>query len=297
MKTETITLSYQEKLPELALAVGFFDGLHIGHMTLLKEALNSANLEPAILSFEPDFKAKIFHTLPELLLSEKEKESALSWLGFKYCFLLKSEESVISSDPNDFLTLILNMNVKKLIVGKDFTFGKFGKGKIELLKKLENQGVEVIVKDLIELSNEKVASSLIKNTIKNGDIEKANQLLGYPFYLVNPVIHGLQNGQKIGYPTANQEYPVEKVKLKDGVYKTRTTIDGKSYPSMTNIGNHPTINPLDNSIIETYVIGYSGDLYGKEIKVSFHKFLREQVKFSSLEALKCQLDKDIEACK
>lgn len=297
MKTETITLSYQEKLPELALAVGFFDGLHIGHMTLLKEALNSAGLEPAILSFEPDFKAKIFHTLPELLLSEKEKESALSWLGFKYCFLLKSEESVISSDPNDFLTLILNMNVKKLIVGKDFTFGKFGKGKPELLKKLENQGVEVIVKDLIELSNEKVASSLIKNTIKNGDIEKANQLLGYPFYLVNPVIHGLQNGQKIGYPTANQEYPVEKVKLKDGVYKTRTTIDGKSYPSMTNIGNHPTINPLDNSIIETYVIGYSGDLYGKEIKVSFYKFLREQVKFSSLEALKCQLDKDIEACK
>lgn len=295
MKTLHIDLDYQEKNKPQALAVGFFDGLHLGHMSLLQEALHSG-LRPSVLSFESDFKAKIFHSERELLLSDTEKEKALSWLGFDSCYLLKSEEKVIQAKPEEFLSLLEYLCVKKLIVGKDFTFGAKGKGTPELLLSLREKGIDVIIKDLVEIHDEKISSSLIKEKIKEGDIEAANQLLGYPFYLENPVIHGLKNGKKIGYPTANQEYPKEKVRLKEGVYRTRTLIEGKSYPSMTNIGTHPTIHPLEKPIIETYIIGYDGNLYGSDIRVSFYQHLREQRKFSSLSELKAQLDLDIQAC-
>ena len=131
----------------------------------------------------------------------------------------------------------------------------------------------------------------VKHLLKEKKIEEANKILGYNFYVEGPVVHGLENGRKINFPTANLE--VDEQILPDGVYITRTTVDGKVYKSMTNIGTHPSVSELDKPIIEAHLLNFSEFIYGKIIKVEFFKFIREQKKFPSLDALKDQLKKDL----
>ena len=131
----------------------------------------------------------------------------------------------------------------------------------------------------------------VKHLLKEKKIEEANKILGYNFYVEGPVVHGLENGRKINFPTANLE--VDEQILSDGVYITRTTVDGKVYKSMTNIGTHPSVSELDKPIIEAHLLNFSEFIYGKIIKVEFFKFIREQKKFPSLDALKDQLKKDL----
>ena len=130
----------------------------------------------------------------------------------------------------------------------------------------------------------------IKSLLKSKKIEEANKILGYNYYVEGPVIHGLKNGRKINFPTANQE--IEEEILSNGVYITRTKIGDKIYKSMTNIGTHPTISELDKPVIETHLLDFSDDIYGQNVKVEFIKFLREQKKFPSLKELKEQLEQD-----
>ena len=131
----------------------------------------------------------------------------------------------------------------------------------------------------------------VKLLLKEKKIEEANKILGYNFFVEGPVLHGLENGRKINFPTVNLE--VDEELLPDGVYITKTTVDGKVYKSMTNIGTHPSISELDKPIIEAHLLHFSEFIYGKVIKVEFLKFLREQQKFASLDALKEQLKKDL----
>ena len=131
----------------------------------------------------------------------------------------------------------------------------------------------------------------VKHLLKEKKIEEANKILGYNFYVEGPVVHGLENGRKINFPTANLE--VDEQILPDGVYITKTTVDGKVYKSMTNIGTHPSVSELDKPIIEAHLQNFSEFIYGKIIKVEFFKFIREQKKFPSLDALKDQLKKDL----
>ncbi len=131
----------------------------------------------------------------------------------------------------------------------------------------------------------------IKSLLREKKIEEANKSLGYNYYVEGPVLHGLENGRKINFPTVNLE--VDEKLLPDGVYISRTTVDGKVYKSMTNIGTHPSISELDKPIIETNIIDFSEFIYGKIVKVEFLKFIREQKKFPSLDALKEQLKKDL----
>lgn len=273
----------------LALTIGFFDGLHKGHKLLIQEILNSEDLTPSVMTFETDFKSKLFHDEPELLLTEKEKENLLFRSGIQHDYILPSLPFVYQANKEDFLSLLRKLNVKKIVVGEDFTFGYKGAYKAKDFLGLEKEGVEVKIIPLLEDDGIKVSSSYIRNLLKEGKPKEASSLLGYPFFLKGKVIHGLENGRKLGFPTANITYPKEKVKLKVGVYKTKTQINGKIYPSMTNVGDHPTIEELSNNIVETYIIGFQGDLYGKEIKVSFVDYLRDQKKFSSLDELKNQL--------
>ena len=130
----------------------------------------------------------------------------------------------------------------------------------------------------------------IKSLLKSKKVEEANKLLGHKFYIESPVIHGLENGRKINFPTLNQE--IEEEILPNGVYVTRTKIGDKIYKSMTNIGTHPTISKLDKPIIETHIIDFSGDIYGQIVKVEFLKYLRDQKKFPSFDDLKEQLKQD-----
>ena len=159
-----------------------------------------------------------------------------------------------------------------------------------------DKGVKVEILPLFEMNGEKVSSTRIRALLNDHQIKEANELLGYDFFYQGRVIHGKENGRKISFPTANIDLENKKFRLSNGVYKTRTILNGTSYPSMTNIGNHPTIDPLRSAIIETHIFSLDDDLYGNDIKVEFLSFIREQKKFSSLLELKEQLNKDKEKC-
>ncbi len=281
-----------KKEEEVALAIGFFDGLHLGHQTLIKEVASSC-YTPSILTFSRNLKAELHNQKEELLLLEEEKDDMLSSLGIKKEFILPFDEETRKTSVEDFLSFLLKLNPKVIVVGHDFRFANMAKGKAEDLLALEQYGIKIIILNLLEINKKKISSSSIKELLKAHEIKKANALLGYPFSITGKVIHGLQNGHKIGFPTANMVYPKDKLVLPNGVYETRVEIDGKTYSAMTNIGNHPTIATLKENIIETNVISYSGNLYNKVIKVSFIHYIREQKKFSSLKELREQLLKDI----
>ncbi len=291
---EIIHIQDRKSYPPLSLAVGFFDGLHSGHQFLLRECRNSSAL-PAVLTFSKDWKG-VKEEETDLLLTEDEKEEMLSRFGIEKELVLPFDRKTMETSVEDFLSFLLSLNVRKLVVGQDFTFGRYGKGKAEDLGVLKEKGIEVVILPLLKSEEGKVSTTLIKKLLLDKKIEEADRLLSYPFFYEGKVIHGLHNGHKLGFPTANMELEKDKLTLPKGVYRTRTIIDGKSYSSMTNIGNHPTLSPLCKDIAETSIFNLDADLYGKEIKVEFLSFLREQQNFPSVEALVEQLRKDKENC-
>lgn len=282
----------------ISLAIGFFDGVHIGHQALIKEARNS-QYEPCVLTFSDEFKSALSGKSPELLRTLQEKEEYLFRRGIKRIFVFPFKEKIIHSDIETFLDFLSNRKVRKLVVGKDFTFGDKGRGKPSDLLRREDRGCEVVIEDLrdFEYKGEraKISSTAIKSFLKNGELEEADKLLGYPYVRVGKVVKGKQNGRKIGFPTANIYPDPTKVCLPVGVYQSVTLVEGKWYPSRTNIGTHPTIDETDEKVIETNIFGVDFDLYGLNIAVCFVRYLRDQVKFDSVSELKKNLSELREA--
>lgn len=296
MEVRKISLDYQYKEDELALTIGFFDGIHMGHKELIDKVLSSG-YTPSVLTFSLDMKNKVrSHAIP-LLLDEKEKERKMESLGIEKYFLLEFDEEVMNASIDEFLSFIRGLNPKLIVIGEDFTFGKQGKGKSYDFLSLAEEGIHVDIVPLLKSNDQKISSSSIRSYIEEGKIEDANQLLGYEFMMKGTVIHGLKNGRKIGFPTANMKKQEGIILPKSGVYRTRTKVNDKIYSSMTNIGNHPTIDTLEEDIIETHLIDFHEDLYGKDIEVHFLQYLRDQRKFDSLEELEKQLSIDVEKCK
>lgn len=277
---------------KLSVAIGFFDGVHLGHRLLL-DKIKSENEDISILTFDSNMKSNLFHREPNLLLSEKEKDEMFSLLDVKNEIIFPFDEEMMNMDKEDFLSLLASFHFKRIVVGFDFSFGKNALGHVSDLKRLEDKTCKVdIIAELKDDEYGKYSSTNIKKLLLDKKIEEANKMLSYPFFITNKVVHGLENGRKISYPTANMNYPKEKLKLPSGVYKTMTLVDDKKYLSMTNIGSHPSIDKLNNDIIETHIFSFDEDIYDKEIRVYFLSYLREQKTFSSLNDLKKQLDED-----
>lgn len=293
--TKILSIKEQYDFPPLSLAIGLFDGLHLGHQMLFKETLTDEG-ESSVLTFTNDLKNKTKNDQNGPLLTEKEKEEMLSSFHIKNEFILPFDEETKNTTKEEFIAFLLSLNVRKIVVGEDFTFGKFSQGKAKDLLSLMDKGVKVEILPLFEINGEKVSSTRIRALLNDHQIKEANELLGYDFFYQGRVIHGKENGRKISFPTANIDLENKKFRLSNGVYKTRTILNGTSYPSMTNIGNHPTIDPLKSAIIETHIFLLDDDLYGNDIMVEFLSFIREQKKFSSLLELKEQLNKDKEKC-
>lgn len=284
-----ISIKNNTKLDDnISLAIGFFDGLHLGHKVLIDE-LKNYNSKKAIITFKSDFKSTLKKEELNLLLLDEEKDRMLTTLGIDYEYIFESNEEILKTSKEDFLKYLDNQNIKNIVVGEDFTFGKFALGKAGDLLSLNSN---IIIKPLLEINKTKISTTYIKSLLLNNEIDKANQLLGYDFSISGVVIHGLKNGRKINYPTANINYPLNKFKLNSGVYKTITIVNNREYQSMTNIGTHPTIASLNEDIIESHIFDFNEDIYGKEITIIFKQFIREQKKFNSLDELKNQLNID-----
>jgi len=297
MELVEVNISEKKQREECYLAIGFFDGLHSGHQLLLDEIKKGRGAKKALLTFDRTFKSTLAHEKEELLVTREEMIERCQKEGIDLLYVLPFKEETVKASIEDFLSFLKNLNPKVIVVGEDFTFAYKASGNVTTLHRLEKDGIQIKSLPLLSMNGEKVSTRTIKKHLKEKEIRLANQELGYPFFYTGKVNHGYQNGSKINFPTANLTIPQEKLTLPDGVYYTTTLIDGKLYPSMTNIGKHPTIQQLKQDIAETNIFDFDEDLYGKTIRVYFLDYIRDEKKFASLDELKEQLGKDKSRCR
>jgi len=272
-----------------AIALGTFDGLHKGHLTVLTLP---DNYNKIALTFKKPPKAYLDGNT-RCLMSLEDIKSALESMGIRVVLL--DFERVADVSAEDFLCGIKEkLNPGYISCGFNYRFGKGGKGDTALLEEFcRENNILLKIHDSVNEDGQTVSSSIIRGYLANGEIPKANRLLSKPFSFKAEVIHGDGRGKTLGFPTLNQRYPENLTPLKFGVYKTIITVCGKDYNGITDIGNRPTY-PVDYTICESLIKDFSGDLYGKNIQITPTEFLREEIKFNSKEELIEQIKKDIQ---
>jgi len=272
-----------------ALALGTFDGLHLAHIAVLENALNSG-YKPICLTFKTSPKFLINNKSGNMLLPLKQKQKAIKNMGFKVKTL--KFEDIKDYSPNEFLSYLDKKYSPKVICcGYNFKFGKNAAGDVNTLKEYFNNKAKIIVCDKMQIDTETISSSKIRSFIENGELEKAAQMLNDNFSFTAKVINGDKRGRTIGFPTINQTYPKELVVPRFGAYITKTVIDNNEYNSITNVGIRPSFK-TEGILAETHVLNYNKEIYGKKVTIKFVSFLRDETKFDSIEELKNQLEKD-----
>lgn len=283
-----------DRSDETAVALGFFDGLHLGHRAVIKAVIGRENLVPTVFTFSnwahlPKFKTQ------ESIITDDVKLDKLREIGVEYVYA-PDFESVKDYSDKDFVEKILaeRLNAKLAVCGYDFRFGKNAEGDADRLCELcSKKGIDVIVIPAQKFGETVISSTRIRELIKNGDISMANRLLGYKMEYKLEVVHGAQRGRQMSFPTINQVIPSGNVLPKFGVYKSETVIDGKAYLSITNIGIKPTFGE-NKPLMETHIIGVNADLYGKILSVRLIDFVRGETKFSGMDELKKQIQTDLQ---
>ncbi len=292
-----VTEKYIEEA-NTAVMLGNFDGLHLGHQKLLKTLIEEAkkeSLKSIVFSFFPHpssyFSSKTFHTI----FTSEEKAALLSKTGVDIFLEYSFNDFVSKLNPREFVEQILikELNCKCIVVGKGFRFGNKKSGDENILKDIAaDYGIRVIVVELETLNEEKISSTIIRECIRNKDFEKAKLLLTRPFFVTGTVVPGKKLGRTIGFPTANIITTENKLLPPDGVYKTETVYNGKTYKSMTNIGYNPTVGGVEQRIVETTLFNFNKEIYGEKISIEFIKWLRNEQHFNSIDDLKKQLKID-----
>lgn len=272
-----------------AIALGTFDGIHIAHRVVLD--LPEAYEKTAVTFVKPP--KMFFEEKNELLMTFEDKVKFLKELGFSNIVALDFE-TVKNTEAREFLDFLYKTyNPRVISCGFNYRFGKGGKGDTEILRQFcDEKGIELKLCEPVKIGDETVSSTLIRSLLKKGEIEKANKLMGRPFSFSAQVIKGDKRGRTIGFPTLNQKYPEDLVKIRFGVYITKVLLDGKEYDGITNVGIRPTFQS-DYVISETFVKDFSGNVYGQTARIMPVKFLRDEIKFTSLEELKSQIEKDL----
>ena len=269
-----------------AVALGYFDGVHIAHQALINQMCGYAqenNLKKAVFTFTKTIT--LGHKGKDILTSAQKLDVMRSMgidLYYSPDFLDFS-----SLTPEEFVKNILidSMGAKAVFCGENFFFGKNRRGNVRVLKQLcEKYNIVFVQAETVLLDGEVVSSTAIRNALAEGNVEKAAVMLGRPYGVCFPVQHGKKIGRTIGTPTINQIYPATMCSPKPGVYITCTTVDGKKYPSATGLTNRPTVNGSGYTC-ETFILGFSGDLYHQNVQVEFYSFLFEARKFDSLQQL------------
>lgn len=286
-------IPYEEaQLHNTAVALGKFQGLHRGHILLVNKVMELAKNE--------GFTSTIFTiniNNSKMINTKLDREEILQDLGVDVQVECNFSPEFASMRPYDFIEQVLykKLGAKYVVVGTDFCFGYKRIGNVDTLLDYENEfGYKVIAIDKLSLDGHIVSSSTIRDFIQTGNIEQANLYMGRRYYIKEIVEKGRQLGRTIGFPTINQLPHKDKLLPPYGAYETRVNIEGKEYKSITNIGDNPTISEDNNTTVETYIIDYKGDLYGKMVKVEFVRYIREQKRFEDVDELRRQLilDKD-----
>lgn len=296
-----LNLESNFKFDDIVVALGNFDGFHLGHQKLITE-LNNVKLKKdyksAVFLFESHTKDLIFHQNSSRIMSFEDKLKKLESFKIDYVFSIEFSEKIKNLTPKEFLDfLTINLNIKHIVVGKDYRFSKNREGNTDFIKSyMEEKCLSCTIVDKLNYDDIEISSTKIIEYIKSGKIELANDLLGYNFSIKGKVTHGFQRGRNLGYPTANIEMSFNYVMVKEGVYFTKTIVDGKGYFSFSSVGYNPT---FDNkkSTIESHIFNFYEDIYGKNIELCFLKRLRDNIKFNSINELIEQLKKDEIKCR
>lgn len=270
-----------------AVALGAFDGLHKGHIEVIKSAVYSEYGQAAVFTFGENP-----HGAKQIIL-QHDKQYILEKIGIKKLFCIPFEQ-VKGLTAEEFLqdVLMQKCKAKAIFCGEDFKFGKGAMGGVSLLKSFcEEKKIKLTILPDINFEKERISSTRIRTALENGDVDTANAMFGRRFGYSICVEKGRQLGRTIGTPTFNQTLPKGFISPKFGVYASFSKIDGKLLPSVTNIGVKPTVGS-DRIISETWIPNFEGDLYGKRIWVEIAGFIREEKKFDSLETLKKVIAED-----
>lgn len=296
--------NYLEKVVKkpLVVAIGQFDGFHLAHLSLLnkvKEIGKEKNYQTALITFDPhpDFvlKKNADHTYITPIM---DKAKVVAQLNIDYMIVIHFDLSVANTLPQDFVKkYLLNIDVKEVVVGFDFMFGRKGEGKANKIEELSQYSLKVHIIDEIKYKDEKLGSSLIRSLLEEGRVEEVCKIMGRPYRIEATVIVGRKIGRTIHLPTANLEFSSEYAKVKHGVYGVIVTYNNEKYVGIANYGHNPTFNYKEEDTLEVHILNFNGDLYGENLTVDFITFIRPEIKFENKEAFLKQIEKDTHTAK
>ena len=291
---------------DLIATIGNFDGLHLGHQHIIQNMQKDAednNWKKLVIFTEPHAKEFFAESLgtkeekPPRIFPWSEKVKKLKQLDVEFSFFLNFNNQLRNMTPETFINEVLSrLSIKKIIIGDDFRFGANREGDFNFLKNWGNENNIIIEKtQTFFMHNQRVSSTRIRECLTKGDFENAKELLGRPYTFTGKVVYGQQLGTQLGVPTANLWLPQNKLPIA-GVYIVKVEAEREMYGGIANMGTRPTVDG-QNPVLEVHILGFSGNLYGKKIKVEFLKKVRDEKKFNGLDELKEQIFKDISTAK
>jgi riboflavin kinase/FMN adenylyltransferase len=284
---------------ETLLTIGVFDGVHAGHRYLLNRLQQQAakeNLLSGVVTFNPHPQSVLHpaHQLP-WLTDLDDRVTTLQQLGLNIVTVLTFTPKLAQLSARDFMSLLRKyLKVRGIMVGPDFVLGRGGEGDISLLRTLADEmEFTVHVSPPFTIDGEVVSSTLIRQALARGDMRRVEKSMGRRFYVRGKVITSDKRGRLLGFPTANLDIKPQQALPDDGIYATITLVNGEPFPSATNVGTRPTFGEGER-MVETYLLNYEGDLYGRQLRVEFVKKVRDEQRFPSAEELIIQMGKDVQ---
>ena len=297
MRTLTSISELAQLSGPLALGIGVFDGVHLGHQAVIDCALASAresNGTPVIVTFDPH-PARVLRpeNPPRLLTSTAHKLQLFAAAGVENVLLVTFDAEFSNQAPGEFIGQLAAQNLKSICVGEDWAFGKNRSGDVAFLRHAGNESsFSVMAVAPVKIDGEIVSSTLIRRAVEAGELDRAERFLGRPYTILGTVVSGKKLGRTIGFPTANLSAHNEQFPP-DGVYAVRARVESDSHYGVANIGVRPTMeNAAPGRLLEVHLFDFTGDLYGDDMEISFGKFLRGEQKFPGLEALQNQIQLD-----
>lgn len=285
---------------ETLLTMGVFDGVHAGHCYLLKKLQERAvekNLLSGVVTFSPHPQSVLHpHNQLPWLSSLEDRVGAFRELGINIVAVLTFTTKLARLSAQEFISLIKkHLKMRGIMVGHDFALGQGREGDIKLLRALgRKMGFSVEVIPPFKINGEVVSSTIIRRALARGDMRKVERLMGRYFYLGGKVVTSDKRGRVLGFPTANLDMKPQQALPGNGIYATIAQVDGQQFPSATNIGIRPTFGEGEKTV-ETHLLNYKGDLYGKDMRLEFVQKLRDEQRFPSSAELKAQIEKDVRA--
>jgi len=283
------------KKEKKVFALGFFDGVHRGHQALLAECVRLAkelNMETAAITFLQHPQSLFVKDPPPLINTDADRDRLLQHYGIRNIYKLPVTKEVMSTPWERFLEDLLEQGAAGFVCGDDFRFGSRGEGDGEKLTSFcRERGLPCTIVPEQTVDGVRISSTYIRRLLEDGEMATAVKFLGHPHILSGEVVPGRKLGRTIGIPTANILLPQQLVQPKLGVYACKALVDDEEYLAVTNIGSRPTVGGHQVRA-ESWLLDFAGDLYGKEIALAFHRFLREEKKFPDLSELQAEIRKN-----